>query len=150
MYRKGFTLLEIMIAISILSVLVGVSATAYSVYIRNSRDARRIVDLESLRSGLELYRSNSINGAYPDDLDNLIDDGFLDVIPVDPSNDPDQGYTYTYTTFPSGCDDAGTTSYCTNYNLNVTLENGADYNIGPTTPGGLNNAPTPTPTGGVN
>src|SRR3989344_1738767 len=63
--RMGFTLIEMVIVISIITMLIGGSALGYSRYQQNARDTRRQSDLEQIRAALELYRSNTVNGNYP-------------------------------------------------------------------------------------
>lgn len=61
--RGGFTLLEVLLAIAIVSILAAVTAVNYVESVKRSRDSRRIADLAQIRGSLELYRSNT--GAYP-------------------------------------------------------------------------------------
>jgi general secretion pathway protein G len=63
MQKKGFTLLEVLVAATIMLVLTAVGMTSYSSVTRKSRDARRISDLEQMRQALEMYRAD--NGYYP-------------------------------------------------------------------------------------
>ena len=63
MRSKGFTLIELLVVISIIGVLVAVSIFGLSGARESSRDARRKSDLEMIRAGLELYRSDC--NAYP-------------------------------------------------------------------------------------
>lgn len=62
---KGFTLIELMVAITIIGILITISATAYQGANRSSRDAERKSDLEDIRSALEIYRSDC--STYPAD-----------------------------------------------------------------------------------
>ncbi len=55
---KGFTLIELLIVISIIGILSAVSLFALGGSRESARDTRRRADLESLRSALELYRSD--------------------------------------------------------------------------------------------
>lgn len=48
--NKGFTLIELIVVVSILAVLVGCSAPAYSKYIERSRES---VDLANVRSAYD-------------------------------------------------------------------------------------------------
>ncbi len=59
----GFTLIEILISISIIAVLTAVGIVSYVSINRNARDAKRLGNIEQLRSALELYRSDK--GYYP-------------------------------------------------------------------------------------
>ncbi len=63
MKSKGFTLIELLVVISIIAVLVGISIFGLSGAREAARDARRKSDLESIRSGLELYKADCNN--YP-------------------------------------------------------------------------------------
>lgn len=54
----GFTLVELLVVISIIGVLIGLSIFALQGARVSSRDARRKADLELVRSGIELYRSD--------------------------------------------------------------------------------------------
>lgn len=63
----AFTLIEIIVVVTIIGVLFGGAAISYSSLTRASRDAKRKGDLEQIRAALELYRSSepSANGQYP-------------------------------------------------------------------------------------
>lgn len=56
--QKAFTLIELLVVISIIGVLVAVSIFGLSGARESARDARRKADLESIRGGLELYKSD--------------------------------------------------------------------------------------------
>ncbi len=59
----GFTLIELLIVMSIIGVLAGVSLFALRGARASARDGRRKSDLETIRSGLELYKADCNN--YP-------------------------------------------------------------------------------------
>ncbi|OGK13002.1 hypothetical protein A3A93_04065 [Candidatus Roizmanbacteria bacterium RIFCSPLOWO2_01_FULL_38_12] len=120
--RAGFTLIEMIIVISIITILIGSSALGYSRYQQNARDTRRRSDLEQIRAALELFRSNDVNSSYPPSVFNMyltsIDDyfgGSVDNIPKDPVTNND----YPYEALPQGC--IGT-AVCNTYTLTADLE----------------------------
>jgi general secretion pathway protein G len=89
--KKGFTLIEILVVITIIGVLATVGAGTYSTLTKNSLDARRKADLEEIRAALEMYKSN--NGLYPDGIasgqsipfqDPADDNIYLQKVPEDP------------------------------------------------------------------
>ena len=59
----GFTLMELMVVVSLILILLGVGMTNYITQIKRSRDARRKSDLEQIRSALEMYRAD--HTSYP-------------------------------------------------------------------------------------
>lgn len=63
MKKNGFTLIEILVAATIIAVLTAVGVTSYTSINKRSRDAKRKSDLEQVRSALEMYRTD--NGSYP-------------------------------------------------------------------------------------
>jgi general secretion pathway protein G len=63
MKKRGFTLIEILVAATIIAVLSMVAVTSYGSINKRSRDAKRKSDLEQIRSALEMYRAD--NGTYP-------------------------------------------------------------------------------------
>lgn len=72
--NKGFTLVELLVVISIIGVVMGLSLFGLGGARKSGRDAKRKSDLEQIRSALELYRSDC--GSYPLTLgSNLVGDG---------------------------------------------------------------------------
>lgn len=61
--RFGFTLMEILITITIMSLLGAVAFTSYGALSKSARDSKRKSDLEQMRGALEIYKS--ANGTYP-------------------------------------------------------------------------------------
>lgn len=63
MRRRGFTLIELLVVITIVGILIGLSVFGLQGSRESSRDARRKADLELIRSGIEIYKSDCL--AYP-------------------------------------------------------------------------------------
>lgn len=60
---RGFSLVEILVTVTIIAVLTAVGVVSYSSVNKRSRDAKRKSDLEQIRSALEMYRVDT--GNYP-------------------------------------------------------------------------------------
>ncbi len=126
---RGFTLIEILVAATIIAVLSVIGVVSYVSINKRSRDAKRRADLEQVRSALELYRSD--NGSYPGSSVDFIhltalDDGsgngplvptYLPSIPLDPKNTSDLSLEYWYS--PLGAGNGPYYSYCLCTNLEV-------------------------------
>lgn len=97
--KKAFSLVEILVVVTIISILASIAAVSYSSSLKQSRDARRKTDLEQIRAALEMYKS--FNSAYPGTITSgaaLADPSpgttiYLSKVPKDPQN-PDFLYYY--------------------------------------------------------
>ncbi len=61
--KQAFTLIEILVVATIISLLASIAIVSYSQFVKQSRDAKRKADLEQIRAAVEQWRSN--NGTYP-------------------------------------------------------------------------------------
>lgn len=59
----AFTLVELLISVSIISILIAIGIASYATINKQSRDTKRKSDIEQVRSALEMYRAE--NGSYP-------------------------------------------------------------------------------------
>ena len=78
----GFTLLELMIVISIIVILMGIAIPNYQRSIVHAREAVLKQDLNVLRSAIDQYTLDKQKA--PQSLEELISSGYLKVIPEDP------------------------------------------------------------------
>ena len=124
---KGFTLIEILVVVTIISLLTSAAVVSYTQLGKQSRDARRKTDLEQIRAAIEMYRSN--NNYYPATSGVVTTCASSDTIADasntylnDVSDDPKcPTYKYYYIALPNGCDNS-VGSYCTNYIVAAHLE----------------------------
>lgn len=61
--EQGFSLIELLVVLSIIAVISGISMFALNDVRISSRDAKRKADLETIRSAIEIYKSDC--GSYP-------------------------------------------------------------------------------------
>lgn len=59
----GFSLVELLVSVSIIAILIAIGIASYATINKQSRDAKRKSDLEQIRAALEMYRAD--NGYYP-------------------------------------------------------------------------------------
>jgi len=92
----GFTLMELIIAMTIIAILAGAIIGNFFTSISKGRDARRKQDLESISKALELYYND--NKAYPaGSLGSVLKNADGNVIYMQRvPTDPKEGYLYTY------------------------------------------------------
>jgi general secretion pathway protein G len=80
--RRGFTLLEMMIVISIMLILMAVALPIYNQSIVRSREAVLRQDLFQLRSLISQYTLDKQKA--PQSLDDLVQGGYIKFVPKDP------------------------------------------------------------------
>lgn len=135
----GFTLVELLIVISIIAILSTVGISAYAGSQRSARDAKRKADLNQINLYLQYYYSD--NGKYPQAggipygnagsvqstsgdawIPALVSGGYTSRVPVDPLNNNSYpevtgNYSYAY---------GNVTLDGQRYDLTTQLENGGD------------------------
>ncbi|AKM78199.1 MAG: fimbrial protein pilin [Candidatus Wolfebacteria bacterium GW2011_GWE1_48_7] len=85
-YKKGFTLVEMLIVIAIIAILASVALVSVGGVRQSARDTKRVSDISKLQQQLEVYYSQ--NGAYPADLATFSAFAGSEANFTDPLNDP--------------------------------------------------------------
>jgi general secretion pathway protein G len=79
---RGFTLLELMIVISIIMILMAIAVPIYNQSVLRTRESVLRQDLFTLRSVIDQYTLDKQKA--PQSLDDLVTAGYIKKIPVDP------------------------------------------------------------------
>jgi len=108
--NSGFTLLEILVVISIIGILIAIGATAFSTAQKKGRDARRRADIKQYQTAFEQYYSQ--NNSYGTCA--AMESEFVGLAPTDPKT----GLGYDCTV------NASNSSYC----VCATLDNTSSGN----------------------
>ena len=103
---SGFTLVEMLVVIAIVGILLAISLVSYAGSRKMARDSKRKADIESVRSALEVFRTDchtypstltfdgtaQILGLAPDCLNNV----YLEDTPADPLHAASPNPTFDY------------------------------------------------------
>ncbi len=129
--RKGFTLIELMVTISIMAILFGVVVTAATAIRKNARDTQRQGDLAKIQSALQNYYGDQTTfpvvlpaAGSPLTAGSIT---YLNTIPSDPTpgNPP-----YCYIPYVSNGGVQCTATPCNYYQLYAQLENSTGNSYG--------------------
>lgn len=115
MSKKGFTLIELMITITIIVILAAIGIISYQTVLKSGRDSKRQSDLLGIQSALEQYYSDQSYFPEVVTFGSALTYGsgpamktYMTKIPQDPLNNA----PYQYTWSPYGCSSSKCASYC--------------------------------------
>ncbi len=80
--QRGFTLIELMVVISIIVILMSVAIPRYQASILRARETVLRDDLYTLRSVIDQYTLDKQKA--PQSLQDLVESGYLKTLPIDP------------------------------------------------------------------
>ncbi len=129
-YRRGFTIVELLIVIVIIGILATITIVSFNGIQAKARDSQRLQDAKTIVQALEIYKTQ--NGVYPDEVQTvgaggweistdgtnptnflpiLVSSNTISKVPLDPRNtstgslDPSNSssnFTYFYHNYPAG------------------------------------------------
>ena len=80
--ERGFTLVELLVVISLISILAAMGLVQYKNSIVRTQEATLKTDLFRMRDAIDQYYADK--GKYPASLDALVSDGYMRKLPEDP------------------------------------------------------------------
>jgi general secretion pathway protein G len=92
---RGFTLIEVLIVVTLIVVLASVGMATYQNSVRRAREAVLREDLFRMRDAIDQYYADK--NKYPQSLQDLVSSGYLREVPKDPMTDSAE----TWTTVPA-------------------------------------------------
>ena len=101
---SGFTLIELMIVIALISVLAGMGVVQYKNGVQHTAESVLRTDLFRMRDAIDQYYADK--NKYPASLDTLVSDGYMRRVPEDPITHSAD----TWQTVPAEPDPANPTS----------------------------------------
>ncbi|MCB1049959.1 MAG: prepilin-type N-terminal cleavage/methylation domain-containing protein [Acidobacteria bacterium] len=82
MVKRAFTLLEILIVLSLVALLAGLAGFTHRNRVRKAQENVLRHNLSMMRLTLDAYHQDK--GHFPDSLQTLVDEGYLREMPLDP------------------------------------------------------------------
>jgi len=87
-FFRGFTLIELMVVLSIIALLLTLAIPRYFGSIDKSKEAVLRENLNQMRDAISRYYADK--GKYPDSLDTLATEKYLRGVPLDPVSESDK------------------------------------------------------------
>ena len=80
--QPGFTLIELVIVMTIIAILASVAVPIYITHVKHAKEVVLMNDLDEMRRALDKYAADKEKGAQS--LQDLVSGGYLRAVPVDP------------------------------------------------------------------
>jgi general secretion pathway protein G len=90
----GFTLLELIVVMTLIGLLVGIALPAYRDATRRAREAVLLENLQKMRKAIDEYHTD--RAEYPPALEDLVAAGYLRTLPEDPITESDATWVIEY------------------------------------------------------
>ena len=79
---RGFTLIEVLVVMVIITILAGISVATYQNSIVRAKEARLLSDLKLMREAIDAYHADK--NKWPPTLDALVSEKYIRQVTVDP------------------------------------------------------------------
>jgi general secretion pathway protein G len=86
--ERGFTLVELIVVMMIIAILTAIAIPRFTSAVQNAKEAALKEDLHVMRNAIDSYTMDK--GKAPQSLDDLVQSGYLKVVPEDPMTHSDQ------------------------------------------------------------
>ncbi len=86
--RRGYTLIELIIVMAIISILVSIAVPIYQKSLLRTKESLLHSNLQTLRTVIDEYTFDKKKA--PQTLDDLVAEGYLRAVPIDPITGSDQ------------------------------------------------------------
>lgn len=93
--RRGFTLIELMVVLTVVGLLLSIAVPRYFNSVQRSKENVLRANLAATRDAIDKFAGD--NGRYPDSIVQLVEGRYLRAVPVDPITDS----SATWTLIPS-------------------------------------------------
>lgn len=91
---SGFSLIELIVVVAIIAMLLLIALPRYQVSLDRARDVALQTSLKTIRESIGRYREDK--GRYPESLQELVEQRYLQSVPVDPVTGLNTGWQFEH------------------------------------------------------